>query len=486
MTSARQITSHNGFFPVAPDEYNYLAHVTAVLFGHFSYANEANQWYPPNHAIGPSALALPVAAVFSLVDRAIEAPVLLARNDETLLPSWTAFGFVIGTQLWLIIGTLLLYFALADGLKVKRAAGPVLVSVLSSGLLFYAYHRSISSHVYEFAMVGAAVYLLWCDPSFGGRAWLKWAATSLVAIFIFLARYNDLPMAVAFLWASLARDFSPGDLCGWMRDRKARWTALAAAGALAAVVIAVLAWSSRVPGDSGGFWQADKLRTHFLTLRPAAYYLERSVHVLFGPDFGLVMTAPLVIFGLIQAGRFRTHRYLSVPILLALLVNFALTISWPTQGSGWGYRYFFPAALPIATLGLAWWIDAGRSPRLRLLYCALIALVPVYLMLMFGTDQEHSIRWGKTRWGEGWVNNFYIGQTFGTLLYRPHQAMVNLFRGSGLPALLSWLGLGSLDTPVRGAAAFKLSLVWTLPLAVGGMISAAGWSIDRIFDRRVR
>jgi hypothetical protein len=480
MTPARQITVHNGFFPVGPDEHNYLAHATAVVYGHFSYVNESTKWYPPNHAIGPSALALPAVFLFSLIDRAIHAPVVLARNDATLLSSWTAFGFACGTQLWLVIGALFLHLTLVDALRLRRAAGTVVVSLVSSGLLYYAYRRSISSHVYEFATISAAIYLLWRDPSFGGRFWLKWTVTAIVSIFIFLSRYNDFPIAVAFLWASLARDFSPGDFRGWLREQRARELALVTIGALVLIAVVLAMWSSRLPGDRGGFWQVDKVRAHFLTLRSASYYLQRTVHVFFGPDFGLVMTAPLVLMGLFHACRFRSYRYLSVPLLLALLVNFALTISWPTQGSGWGYRYFFPAALPIATLGLGTWIDAGEKPSLRLAYCSLIALVPVVLMLMFGTEFELSLSFGKTRWGSGWINNDYIGQTFGLILHQPRHALGDLLRGSGLPALLDWAGADpELEAPARGGAAFKLVFVWTLPLMVGAVVSTVGRWFDR-------
>jgi len=474
----RDLESFNLATPPAPDELNYYSHATAIAYGRLNYAREPAHYMPFNHAVGPSLLAVPVVFLGSLVDRFTHNEVVERRTAENLTRSYTGLGFPVATQIYIVLGTFLLYRLLDRGTNARYAAITTGISVMSSGVLFFAYRRAVSSHVYEFAAISLALYLLWCPPQ--GR-WnegrRKWGLTAAVAAIVFLVRYNDLPISIAFIWATLASHFSPGTLTGWLRQAPARRVAAWQFLSLFLLVgaLATIACTAHVYG--GNLWNASILQGRLFRSGVGTYF-ERLVHVFFGRDWALVATAPLVLWGLGSCAWLGLRRYLAVPFLIALACNLAVTVAWGTQGSAYGYRYFVPSALPLATIGLSRWIERGPVPSGRLILAITVAVIPTVLLVIFGVTLELALVRGETRWDTGWVNNDYVVNAFEAVFARPLLTYGALVPVSGIGVVKGWLGAApEWMEPISVSGMIKIVTLWVLPLGVGGTLAM-------IFDRK--
>ena len=88
----------------SPDEWDYLAHATAIASLSFDYSREFG-FNPVNHAVGPGLIASPVVFLFSLIDLALSR---LAQIDDAVVlrdESVDASNLVGGTMVgwyWLI------------------------------------------------------------------------------------------------------------------------------------------------------------------------------------------------------------------------------------------------------------------------------------------------------------------------------------------------------------------------------------------------
>lgn len=463
--------------PDAADEWNYLAHATALTYGRTDYRLEVSGFYPPNHAVGPAIVAFPVMFAFSFIDRIQGHPVVYRRTKDSLRSSWTGFAFGIATQLTLVAGAALLYGMINAGGRSNRAAATVAISILASGLLYYAYRRPVSSHVYEFAIITLALYMVWREPHAKALPWLRWMAVGITAAMIFLVRYNNLPLAAAFIWSSLSAAHAPGSVFGWTKNREAWRPAVWLYLSLAAVVAGMAIFSYEMRSGEQTLWNVNHVDDRLLTARPITFYVERLFHVFFGGDWSLFVTAPLVILGLSAWRWFGHRRHIVTPLYLALLANLAVVLSWGTQASGYGYRYLVPAALPLATLGLSIWIERGKNPARRLWICAAVAVVPALLLLVFDSLPELSLRYGRTKWANGWVNNSYLWNALTLMVSNPGPVWDSVVSRSGLSVVGDWVGLLDTRIALDQLDRAKLVLVWLLPAAVG----CAG---ARIFDRK--
>jgi hypothetical protein len=175
------------------DDDDYMAHATAIAFGRFpDYTRENNATFPPYRPTGSGILAAPFVAAFSLLDRIAGNPVVTVRTADSLRGSWTAYGFVVATQCYLLLALYLLFRTCRELLGSVSAGSSLLLVVLGSGLPLYAYRRPVFSHVYELFAVTVPLYLLVCAltrPSARGWRWALGAFGS--AVLICLVRPND-------------------------------------------------------------------------------------------------------------------------------------------------------------------------------------------------------------------------------------------------------------------------------------------------------
>lgn len=461
--------------PMAQDECDYLAHVTALVYGRTDYRLETSQYMPFNHAVGAPLLAAPIVFAFSLADHWRHNPVVIQRTEETIQHSWTGLGFPVATQLYMVIATFLLY-RLLTCLDAPFPSATTILSVAASGILFYAYRRPVSSHVYECAAIALALLFLTAKLAEADRP-PRWGLITAIAILIFLVRYNDLPFSLALIWCAVTRRFSPGRPLGWLRLRPARRAVFLSMFALLSVV-GLMAWVSYHACQPGQYlWNADIVKSR-LSPKSPLFYVERLWYVFFGRGWAMVVTAPLVLVGLGTLLLSRDLRTEWLPFLLAAACNLGLVLSWGTQASGYGYRYFVPSALPLATVGLGHWMSRGQRPRRRLALIAALAVLPTLLLLVFGTSSSVTLAAGRTRWEAGWVNDNFLPNAFSALFLHPATTWAQISDFSGFAIIRQWLGhapAGAESFDLRTTV--KMAGTWVLPLVTGCALAL-------LFDKR--
>ena len=441
------------------DDANYLAHATAIAFGRFpDYRLENTPKGPANHAIGTSLLALPFIFPCSLIDRATGHPIVQKRTPEAMPTSWTPYGFAVSSQIYLLLGILLIFLACRDFVPGAPAGLAVGLSVIASGLPLYAFRRPAFTPVYEFFVFSAGLFLL--SSTLRGRSItlkpsLMRPLSVALAAGVFLVRYNNVILAFALIGV-LAKAFeNRGDeKPNFLRVRKGTivdWFVLAA------VVVVTAVFVKWLGSQYGKLFNDDQVERRLLQFRGVQFYFESLFHVFIGIDWGLVFSAPLILVGLyghryMEAGR----RYLW-PLLAALSVNLALTISWGTQASYFGYRYFVYTALPLATIGLAAWLKNGPGTirRRTIMVCAL-SVFPILMMLVFQNARPFTLQKGPNPWSKaGMVHNQFALTVLETVFTDPATIGRAIF------------GLGGLTLFGRTWAPdvmMKILLCWAWPL----------------------
>jgi hypothetical protein len=428
----------------SPDDFNYLAHATSIVFGRFpDYGAEFSYYAPFNHAIGAPILASPFVFLFSLIDRWYDDPIVIQRTDEALKTSWTAFGYAIATQFYFLIGLLLCYLLCRDRLRFRRPAVTATLAVLGTGITHFVVQRPVSAHVCEFMLVAAMVYLM-C-AALEGVPWtaspeIFWGLSTCLATGLFLVRYNDIALALA-LGVSLL----------FAHRKKHAWTREGFAWAVGGMVLIIaleaffiyrlsfkgtnLSVPNTDPGWRTRLWNSWVVSHRFFVLHPPRFYLERLWHVFFGKDWGLAVSAPLMLAGLIGLRYVNPMLRLHLlPAVAALSVNLFMIINWGTNGSFYGYRYLVFAALPLSIPGLGAWWDRGPGPdRRRNALLTLMAVVSLGLVLAFRTAPRFNMFRGETKWNTGSVNNEYAANVLGEMILHPVRYLDTVSRSALRP-----------------------------------------------------
>ncbi len=101
----------SGGFWYSDDDQDYFAHASSIAYGQFPHYEKEffNNKGLPLAAVGPGILAAPFVFVFSLIDRITQAPVIQARTRETILHSWSLYGFMVATIFYFWLGCALLH-----------------------------------------------------------------------------------------------------------------------------------------------------------------------------------------------------------------------------------------------------------------------------------------------------------------------------------------------------------------------------------------
>jgi hypothetical protein len=463
--------AYQNFIVPSPDDYNYLANATAMVYGRFpDFTKEYRDFGPLNHAIGSSLLASPFIFGTSIIDRLAKNPIVKARTKDRLLSSWTTFGFAVATQVYLVLGALFVFLTIRDGLALPRAAAVTTITILSAGLPVYSLRRPISAHVDEFTLVAFGLYAL--VAALNGAEWTRpkvrfTLLTFATTGYLFLARYNDIVLAGTLAAGLLIAHRSAN---AWDRRRFA--VAMAAVlGGLALLAFGIYSFSSMamaIPDDrprnwSKTLWNGWAVRRR-LRWRGFEFLAERLFHVLFAFDWGLIYSAPTVLIGLAGLRHLgRAGKFLGC-VAAALAVNFFMILSWGTNASYYGYRYFVYAALPFAALGLAAWWEKGEGERRnRTAALVLLTVSTTCLMLAFRAAPAYDILRGNTKWDEGRVNAHYTTNVFATALMRPDRllrdvarvALIPMAQGQAMPVAIAKIGVMAAIPLLMGFAFFR-------------------------------
>ncbi|MEI7999303.1 MAG: hypothetical protein WCH62_07365, partial [Candidatus Omnitrophota bacterium] len=133
-------------------------------------------------------------------------------------------------------------------------------------------------------------------------------------------------------------------------------------------------------------------------------------HIFFGPDWGLVFTAPFLLLGvwglfLLDVPWKKKYILLSIPIL----VNFYIIFVSGHQGSYYGYRYLIATAFPLFVIPLAFLLKRLENKVSYWKWGAvLLALLPVMSMWCYESNVWVTLSPTPTFFGTtDWSNDTY-------------------------------------------------------------------------------
>ena len=428
------------------DDFSYMAHATSLAFGQFpSYGNEYYQgsesMKQPFHSIGAGLMAAPFVFTFSLIDRWQGHAIVSKRTKDNMAGSWTVFGFVWASCFYFCLSLFLLYQALILFFKKNIVVFSVIIMSLCQGIPLFVFRRPVFTHTYEFFLQSFLVYIF-LKLSYKEHRYnniLSACTIGLILGLVVLVRLNNI--FVAFIWP-LVLFYKKGSSFSHI-FRCIKWKSLCMTYFVCALIVFIFQILPDIYYNNRG--NDSVIKGLLLDFEPISFYIQRSLHILFGPDWGLIYSAPFILIGLcslmILKSSFKNKLIL---LSLPLLVNFYILMAWKTQGGWYGYRYFIASAIPVMIIPITHFIQCAHNKIGRWIYwiLSIIAVVPFLSMLCFEGGQGFFVTVVKQYFGtEGYGNNMYQYNIWNALLSMPQKisfavSQGGVFYGQYLLALL--------------------------------------------------
>lgn len=414
------------------DDHSYFAHATSIAFMQFpSYKNEyfTVGGHMPIHSIGPGLMAAPFVFLFSLFDRLSDNDVVIKRTATNVIGSWSLFGFVVASLVYFWLSCLLLYSGLRFNIHIsnRNAVLSILLMVLFQGIPLFVFRRPIFSHVYEFFLQSALVYILlkgWHQSE--SRSELNRPKYSvLIGLLIglmILVRYNNIVMAA--IWPLVLYGVTLSREC-FAKTAKS----LIITYSTSAVLLAVFVLLPILFNGSGSYGLGE-----YMSILSPSFYFKRFLHMLVGLDWGLAFTTPFMLIGCaaVFAVKFAQKKQLLL-LLAPLLINVITIMHWKTQGGWYGYRYLMFSLIPLVIYPFACFLETASLHQKTVTYVilALLSLPPVFSMLAFeGNSTSLTLNVITQYFGiSGWGNNTYQLEVWKTAIFHPVEFVTVVLKG---------------------------------------------------------
>ena len=438
----------NGYVYLGDDRV-YLAHLSTLVIDHdLDYSNEQVGSYALYPA-GSSLLALPGYVAGYTADRLMHRADAL-RSSRDYSNTWTIVGYLVNQQVLVVMGLALLFWFLRTVLKVDNPSAIIAtVLVMTSHLALYAFRRPMA-HDGQFFVT--ALFTAWYFYALRRtpQTIAQVAAGAALAAAVMLVRWDNAPLAV--LGALVF-------VCPGLRGEKVRVLPLG----LYVLLCSVFFWIIQGPiwwGQFHSLWPYSSGHMAIVTGRlsqPTGWQNLRFLfHALWGADFGLLWTAPVIVLGLLAS--FPALRRLLadirppyrdplifVHVLLIFGVSFFQVMKWRTQASYYGYRYLMACLAPSAVF-----VAVALQSRRWLSAVAIVGIgVGVLTALPFeGNADTLTLTMDRNAYGgEGWMNNRYAVHAW-TALGHPSTFGRALAAGPlGVPAGLFYAQAAPEDVP---------------------------------------
>lgn len=287
------------------------------------------------------------------------------------------------------------------------------------------------SHVFEFATISACLYLISLVLQ-GRRLLAHDLLIGAVASFVFLCRYNNFFLALAFVGVYLW-------LVGGLRERDFSAIIRCSIAFIMPILIFRL-----LPVLINGYSANDQYYMGGLSLAivpesDVFFYVRRLGEIVFGEDMGLIFTGPAIVVGLLCAIVYRKRGpKLFIFLLCVSMVNLYFAANWKSFGSYYGYRYIAFTAGPLLSLYLAFWTEVLRKKWSMIAVVALfsaISYLPLYSLMSFNRVFSLEL-----------MTNSYGVDTYGNPKYHL-EVLTALLRYPLSPLIKGWgAGLGKLLT----------------------------------------
>jgi hypothetical protein len=353
------------------DDASYVAHTfTIALDGDLDYCNEINfnkkgclsgtgRTAPP-HPIGTGIVHAPFVKLFSFIDVLQDNPVLGDRNQY--IGSWSFLGIFISVTCCFIVG-LLCYINTIETLTKSFPRWLIMLMVAGYGIPYYIFQRFTMSHGPEFLFLAL---LLWSSVKIlyaeGQKKYFLFFLLALSIGMTYLIRPANINATFIPVIVSLLSEKITGRKEKILRS-STDW--LYFSSSFLIILLFVLAINNNLyrvyfPNSEQvyGFRigripesLSDKIRE----LWDSKKFIST---ILFSSEFGLVFSAPVLVFGSIAAlylGLKKQQAFISLQFIVAFLlyigIPFSVVLFWKNPADAYGYRYLYTLA-PISILGL--------------------------------------------------------------------------------------------------------------------------------------
>lgn len=415
------VMQKNGLW-YSDDDFDYFAQSTSIAFGEFpSYHNEFFRGKfqgktAPLGSIGPGLMAAPFVYIFSCLDKLKGSSIAIKRTKENIEGSWSQFGFVFSSVFYLCLGCQFLYLALKRFSSEKYAVAAIILTVLCQGIPLFAFRRPIFSHISEFAIQSLLVFILVNIRFSNGRFRFSIPFIFLIGLivsFVYLTRYNNLPLALIWLFIIYRKQFT--NIKNFFY-----WDKLLISFLVFCSFILVLKFIPDVLNGHEGY----KL-TRLLNLYTPSFYVKRVIHIIAGLDWGLLYTAPFILIGIVAAIYYRyCIRKDILLLLIPMLVNLYIVVMWKTQGSWYGYRYLVVSLIPLLITPCAILMQSAdhKFGKHLIWLWVCIAIFPFISMICFEGNPT-TLTLFRTQ-GMKWGNPEYQLNVWKTILFDPKQTFI--------------------------------------------------------------
>lgn len=313
--------------------------------------------------------------------------------------------------------TLMLFFseAMADVMTLLTLWGTILP--------VYVFRRPIYGVIPEFFLT---VLLLYCLIKWRGPEVLSISKVMLLGVlcgFLLVTRWNDFHIAF-FCFAAIIT-------MGWQsakrQTKKIRYVYYAfffgAIALLFFVITQGAVWRSNY-GSINNFisfynhlvkWYLSR-GTDFGINGTHHGWMKNLVHILFGLDWGLLWTMPILIIGgigfIFGSAKLFKHGKIAHLILTVLVfaLPFFVILKWKNSGEFYGYR-FLVTLLPFSALGLASLLEKSFQKFARVITAMIVAfcIFNFFIILPFEYFDTTTLSIGYTAMGGyGWRNDAYF------------------------------------------------------------------------------
>jgi len=418
------------------DDPSYLSYATSIAFLRFpSFDKELTN--NPRHFIGSGILASPFVFLFSWIDRVAGSSIHKARTWDNVPGSWTQFGFVFSTLFYFWLSCFLLYRSLRMYFTPNISLITIFIMVIIQGVPLYVFRRPIFSHLYEFFLQSVMTYMAIHYNAMTEEEtpdlYMPFFAGLIIGM-VFLVRHNNL--LGALIW--------PVAVWGIRQNRLVvarNWKYILNSYTVLFIPILLFFILAEFSNNAEYYQFAiDRIWNYsskFLYFIKIGLSPRRLAHTLFGLDWGLLYTAPYIIISVLSLFYFKTgyKKVLTVAIIPVIIVNYLILVAAnKTQGSWYGYRYFFLSAIPILVLPAAKFIEiAYEKYRTKLIVLlGVVSIFPLFSMLCFeGNPSNLTLHIGNG-WPGGWINPTYQIEVWKTFLFTPIEFVKAVFKGGPL------------------------------------------------------
>ncbi len=353
------------------DDASYMAHTfTIAIDGDLDYCNEVNfdkkgcetgigRTAPP-HPIGTGIVHAPIVKLFSFIDRLQNHPVLKDRHHY--IGSWSFLGLFISVTCCFIFGLLFLINAI-ESLTIVIPRWLVLLMASGYGVPYYVFQRFTMSHGPEF-LVLAIIFWSSIKLYFAKGQW-KYLLIFLLAVSVglsYLIRPANINVIFIPVIIFLLSEKITGKKALFMKT-SIDWIYLISSAII--VLLFIISINKNLYGvyfpnseQMYGFRIGRIPETLPDKFRVLWFSLKYIPTVIFSSEFGILFSAPVLLFGTVALLFWGIDRHRLLESLIFLLcfmlyigIPMVVVLFWKNTGDAYGFRYLFSIA-PISFLGL--------------------------------------------------------------------------------------------------------------------------------------